>query len=73
MNLKPVSLAVPPSNGAMTFNWPVAASAFTLECSPQLGGNAVWTPLAVVPLLNGSANQVTVPPTNSTMFFRLFR
>jgi alpha-L-fucosidase len=68
-----VSLSAAPDNGALTFNWPVAASGFTLESSPELGGNAVWTPLAVVPLLNGSANQVTVPPTNSTMFFRLFR
>jgi alpha-L-fucosidase len=68
-----VSLAVSPGGGTMTFNWPVAASGFTLESSPALGSNAVWMPVTGAPLLFGLNNQVTILPTNSTLFFRLIR
>ena len=59
--------------GAMIFNWPVAASGFTLESSPSLGSNAVWMPVTDAPLLFGLNNQATILPTNSTLFFRLIR
>jgi alpha-L-fucosidase len=68
-----VSLNLSPGGGTMTFNWPVAASGFTLESSPTLGSNAVWKPVTNAPLVVGLSNQVTIPPTNSTMFFRLIR
>ncbi len=68
-----VSLNISQGGDAMIFNWPVAASGFTLESSPTLGSNAVWTPVKGAPLVIGLNNQVAISPTNSSMFFRLFR
>ncbi|HZI33503.1 MAG TPA: LamG-like jellyroll fold domain-containing protein, partial [Candidatus Binatia bacterium] len=68
-----VSLNVSLGGGNLAFNWPVAASDFTLESSPELGINAVWTPVTNAPIIIGENNQVTVLPTNLAMFFRLAR
>jgi hypothetical protein len=68
-----VSLNVSQGSGTLMFSWPLAASGFTLESSPALGGNAIWTPVTDAPLVVGLNYQVTVPLTNSAMFFRLFR
>ncbi|HTL74352.1 MAG TPA: alpha-L-fucosidase [bacterium] len=68
-----VSLNVSQGSGTMMFSWPLTASGFSLESSPALGGNAIWTPVTSAPLVVGLNNQVTVPLTNSAMFFRLFR
>ena len=45
----------------------------TLEWSPTLGRDAVWTVVDVTPAIVGTNNQVVVTPTNATMFFRLAR
>jgi hypothetical protein len=68
-----VSLVVSQGNGTLAFNWPVAGSDFTLEWSPTLGRDAVWTVVDVTPAIVGTNNQVVVTPTNATMFFRLAR
>jgi regulation of enolase protein 1 (concanavalin A-like superfamily) len=68
-----VSLSVFQGNGSLSLTWPVATSGFTLESSPALGRNAIWTPVTGEALVIGLNNQVSISPTNSAMFFRLFR
>ena len=57
----------------LTLNWPQAAAGLTLETSPVLGAGAVWTPASLNPSVTGTNYQVTIPPTNAAMFFRLQR
>ena len=61
------------SGGQLTLNWPVAGSGFTLASSPTLGSGAAWTPVSVTPNLVGGNYQLTITPTNGTLFFRLQR
>jgi alpha-L-fucosidase len=68
-----VSLNVSQDSGAMTLTWPIAASGFMLQSSPALGSDSTWTPVVGTPSIAGPSKQVTVPLTNSVMFFRLFR
>jgi len=68
-----VSLAVSPSNGTITFNWPVTAPGFILETSSNLDSSTAWTPVTNLPVVVGSNNQITLPTTNTAMFFRLLR
>ena len=68
-----VSLATTISSGNLIMNWPVAGSGFTLVSSPTLGSGAVWNPVNLTPSIIGTNNQVTVVPTNATLFFRLQR
>ena len=68
-----VSLTSTISSGNLIMNWPVAGSGFTLVSSPTLGSGAVWNPVNLTPSIIGTNNQVTVVPTNATLFFRLQR
>ena len=68
-----VALAPVRSGRNLTLNWPQAAAGLTLETSPVLGAGAVWTPVPLNPSVTGTNNQVTIPPTNAAMFFRLQR
>ena len=68
-----VALSVSQGSGSLTLRWPVAGSGFSLEASPTLGSDAVWTAVTNVSSVIGMSNQVTVSPSNSTMFFRLRR
>ena len=68
-----VSLTSTISSGNLIMNWPVAGSDFTLVSSPTLGSGAVWTPVNLTPSIIGANNQVSITPTNATLFFRLQR
>lgn len=68
-----VSLNISQGNGTITFAWPVAAPGFTLESSPTLGRDAVWTGVTNLLSIIGASNQVALSGTNSAMFFRLRR
>jgi hypothetical protein len=68
-----VSASVSRSGSGFTVTWPVASSGFTLEASLKLGAGAVWTPVSTAPSVVGLNNQVTLPVSNSTLFFRLVR
>jgi hypothetical protein len=61
------------SGGNLTLNWPLASAGLTLESSPSLGVDAVWTPVTTTPAILGTNNQVTLLPTNAVSFFRLRR
>jgi hypothetical protein len=56
--------------GSLTLSWPAAAAGWTLEESADLSPGS-WTPSALVPVLNGANNEVTVPKTSAKKFFRL--
>jgi hypothetical protein len=68
-----VSLAVSQGYGSLTLSWPVVGSGFTLVSSSALGAGAVWTPVNITPSIIGTNSQVSIIPTNATMFFRLQR
>lgn len=68
-----VSLSTSTSGSSLTMSWPVAGSGFTLESSPVLGSGAIWAPMPVTPSVVGVNNQLTITPTNGTLFFRLER
>jgi hypothetical protein len=57
----------------LILSWPVANGGFTLETSPVLGPDAVWTPVGSSPSVVGSNYQLTLTPTNAntSAFFRL--
>lgn len=61
------------SGGNLMVSWPEAGAGLTLASSPSLGASAVWTPVLVTPSVAGANYQLTVTPTNWTMFFRLQR
>lgn len=67
------ALSVSQGSNALSLNWPVAGSGFTLESSLTLGSGAVWTPVTNASFIIGVNNQVSVPMTNTTTFFRLRR
>jgi alpha-L-fucosidase len=67
-----VSLGVS-QGGTLALIWPVAGSGFTLESSPTLGSGAVWTAVTNASVVVGTNNQLAVPDSNSTAFFRLRR
>ena len=68
-----VSLGVVQSSGSLTLAWPVVGSGYTLESSPALGADAVWTPVNGTPSIVGANNQVIITPSSATLFFRLQR
>lgn len=68
-----VALAVSPGNGILTMKWPVAAPGFTLQSSPTLGADAVWTTVTNAPTIVGTNNQIILSPAKAMMFFRLLR
>jgi hypothetical protein len=61
------------NGGQLTLHWPVAGPGFKLVSSPALGSGAAWTPVSVTPNIVGANYQLTVTPTNGTLFFRLQR
>jgi hypothetical protein len=61
------------SSSALTLSWPVAAAGYTLSCSPTLDPGAVWAPITTGTALAGTNYQLTVTPTNGSMFYRLRR
>lgn len=67
------SVNVATSAGNLILSWPVANGGFTLETSPVLGPDAVWTPVGSSPSVVGSNYQLTLTPTNAntSAFFRL--
>ncbi|HEX9046735.1 MAG TPA: LamG-like jellyroll fold domain-containing protein, partial [Verrucomicrobiae bacterium] len=67
------SINISQGSSSLTMNWPVAASGFTLQCSSSLGANAVWTTVTNAMTIMGASNQLTMPLTNTAMYFRLRR
>lgn len=58
-------------NGSLKLSWPAPSTGFDLEHTPGLGAAAHWTNTNLTPVVTNEQNQITVPPTNATEFFRL--
>jgi hypothetical protein len=58
-------------NSLIGFGGPIANGGFTLESSPVLETNAVWTPVSGAKSVVGSNYQPNFSPTNAAAFFRL--
>lgn len=63
-------VAVHSSGGSLSVSWLQVAGSFTLQSTATLTP-ANWQPVAVTPVSAGGTNTVTVPATNTAMFFRL--
>jgi len=59
------------SPGGLTLVWPIVNGGFTLESSPVLGHNAVWTAVPGTKTVVGANYELTVPGTSAAAFFRL--
>ena len=59
------------SPGGLTLVWPIVNGGFTLESSPVLGANAVWTAVPGTKTVVGTNYELTVPGTSAAAFFRL--
>lgn len=67
-----VLMTVEREDGDITFRWPVSAVGYVLESSSQLGPDAQWQPVPVVPAQEGDQFRATVPvDPDANRFFRL--
>ncbi len=57
------------SGGNVNLSWTTAGS-FTLQSSPSLS-SPNWQPVAATPVVANGTNTVTLPTSNTTLFFRL--
>lgn len=65
-------MTVEREDGDITFRWPVSAVGYVLESSSQLGPDAQWQPVPVVPAQEGDQFRATVPvDPDANRFFRL--
>jgi cytochrome c len=65
------SLAVAPSGNSIVLTWPLNAPGFTVLYSTNLQPGSVWTPITTPPVLQNGQHVITVPMSNSDLFFRL--
>jgi len=54
-------------------SWPAWAAAYVLQSAPSLGAHAMWTPLPIVPVIQGDRVTTTSGPSDLTAFFRLVK
>ena len=59
------------SPGSLTLVWPIVNGGFTLESSPVLSPNPVWTAVPGTKTVVGTNYQLTVSSTNAAAFYRL--
>jgi hypothetical protein len=66
------SLSITASGGTAVISWTVPSMSFDLEENSNLSGTN-WTQVGTVPSLNFTNlnNQVTIPVTGSSVFYRL--
>lgn len=56
----------------LVLRWPAAAAGFSVQTTSDLGSGG-WTALDATPVLNGDHWEVTLPATEGSQFFRLWR
>lgn len=59
------------SPGSLTLVWPLVNGGFTLESSPVLSPNPVWSAVPGTKTVVGTNYQLTVSSTNAAAFYRL--
>jgi len=65
-------LAIQPAGGQEILSWPTDVGAFVLQESSSLAP-ANWNAATNAPATVGSQNQVTLPPSGSQQYFRLYQ
>ena len=65
------SLTIVPGAASVAIAWSELFPGYTLQSSPVVGGGAMWTPVSTPPVLSGGSYTVTLPTTNTAIFFRL--
>ncbi|MHC1768507.1 MAG: IPT/TIG domain-containing protein [Verrucomicrobiia bacterium] len=78
--MTPLKGATPPEDakleaalisGAIELSWPVAAGAFVLESTPNLGKSDAWLAVTNAPVIVDGKNRVTQSITSGAAFYRL--
>jgi len=67
------SLAITRSGSNVTLSWPSGATGFSPVAAGNIQTNATWTPITNAPTLQNGKQNLTLPATNSSRFFRLRR
>jgi hypothetical protein len=56
---------------AVSLSWPTNALGFTLQSTTNLNPPVIWTTVSFPPIAAGGFNVLTIPATNSQVFFQL--
>jgi hypothetical protein len=59
------------SGNSVILSWPINAPGFTLQSTTNLQPGSTWTPIMTVPVLQNGQHVVTLPLSNTNLFFRL--
>ena len=59
------------SGNSLILSWPINAPGFTLQWATNLGPGAIWTPILTAPLLQNGQHTISLPISNTNLFFRL--
>lgn len=59
------------SGNSVILSWPVNAPGFTLQSTTNLQPGAIWTSIPTPPLLQNGQHVLTLPISNTNLFFRL--
>jgi hypothetical protein len=59
------------STNSLTITWGLSATNWYLQSSPTLDSGAVWSPVALTPLLQNGRYNITLPVSADAAFFRL--
>ena len=64
-------LAANANGNSLSVSWPAPSTGFKLQASDALGAVASWTDVSDLPQATNGLNQLNLPATNATKFFRL--
>jgi hypothetical protein len=72
-NFPPPTLGIALAGNAVRLFWPLTASNFIPQQASTISGPSVfWTNLTVTPVISNSQNNVTLPLSGGSKFYRLF-
>jgi hypothetical protein len=66
----PPSLTIGVANGNIVLSWPAPSAGFVLEQNTE-PASTNWTPVSSTPFVTNYQNQVIIPSSNRTVFYRL--
>jgi hypothetical protein len=69
----PVGLNISGIGSNINLTWPSYGIGYTVQSTPALGANALWSPMNRAPMLSNNLWQLTLPGTNNASFIRLTR
>jgi hypothetical protein len=69
----PVSFGISGVQSNINLTWPSYGIGYTVESTPALGANTLWSPISRTPVLSNNLWQLALPATNNASFIRLMR